>query len=472
MKHTRSQFFSTTFGATLSFSLLGALAFACSSSEEKVNTDDFGDTGTSDAGNTDTGTEAAKDVDLSGEITADLTLRAKDNNLLKGITFVKSGVTLTIEKGTVIKGDNASKAVLVIQPGAKIIAEGTESEPIVFTSQAAEGSKKAGDWGGIILLGKAPINVPGGTASVEGITNGGSYGGTDAADSSGSMRFVRIEYSGVLLSPNNEVNGLTFAGVGSGTKIDHIQVRHTLDDCFEFFGGTVNAKYLACQYNQDDGLDFDFGYKGKIQFFVLQQDPNIADDTNGFESDNDAQGSANAPQTEPTVYNATLCGHGKEVGKQQYGWLLRRNTKGHYFNVLTLGFEAGVDVRDTVTGAGATSGGLEIKNSLVFGSVGADLLDGISYPESGAEAPNKDNDGNFDEAAWFKGATNGWSDPGVAGCFDANAPSFAMTKSPGLAAATPPGDGFFDATATYVGAFKDANDDWARKGTWAVWKDK
>jgi len=223
---------------------------------------------------------------------------------------VKPGAVLTIEKGTKIMGDSASKAILLVEAGAKIVAEGTADEPIVFTSQAAEGVRRAGDWGGLVLLGKAPVNYPGGKGNIEGIlktVSGTEFGGTDADDNSGVLKYVRVEYAGVVLSPDNEVNGITFGGVGRGTTVEYVQVRHALDDCFEFFGGTVNAKHLVCQYNQDDGFDFDNGFSGKLQFLVLQQDPNHPGEDNGFESDNDAQGSANAPLTNPTVFNATIC---------------------------------------------------------------------------------------------------------------------------------------------------------------------
>ncbi len=436
------------------------------------------------AGGGSSGTGGVKELlDVSGDVTTNTTWSHVNDYLMKGVIFVKAGATLTIEAGTTIKGDPESRAVLVVQPGAKLVAQGTASEPIVFTSLAEEGSKKAGDWGGVIVLGKAPVNVPGGQPAIEGLTSGGTYGGSDPDDSSGVISYVRVEYSGVLLSPNNEVNGLTFGGVGRGTKLDHVQVRHTLDDCFEFFGGTVNGKYLACQYNQDDGLDWDFGYTGKVQFFVLQQDPSVADDTNGFEGDNDALGSNNAPFTSPTVYNATLCGHGVEVPKNQYGMLLRRNVKAHIFNTVAVGFEAGIEIRDEKTGISAANGDLQVRNSIFFGSVGAGVVDHIAAPEpkdalctcSGdpvdASVCDKSCDADLDELAWIETASfkNSFADPKIPGCFDAGSPKFGPAVSLTANAATPPDDGFFDASATYIGAFKDGADDWATAGNWALW---
>jgi hypothetical protein len=248
-------------------------------------------------------------VELSANVTADMTLSADNDYVLKGVVQVKSGSTLTIEPCTTIKGDKATLGTLVVEPGAKIVADGEADKPIVFTSLAEPGDRAPGDWGGVVLLGRAPINVPGGTANVEGITGEGTnYGGDQADDNSGTLRYVRIEFSGILLSPDNEVNGLTFAGVGSGTTVDHVMVQRTLDDCFEFFGGTVNAKHLICSNNGDDGFDWDFGFAGKLQFLAVQQDPLFEDDTNGFEATTTQTRRSNAPLSNPTIYNATLCG--------------------------------------------------------------------------------------------------------------------------------------------------------------------
>lgn len=395
-----------------------------------------------------------KEGTLSGTIASNKTLTQDTCWSLKGITFVEAGATLTIEAGTVIEGDKATLGTLVIKPGAEIVAEGTAGNPIVFTSALPKGSRAAGDWGGLILLGNAPINVPGGKNQVEGIPpEGATYGGDKADDSSGKLKHVRIEFSGILLSPNNEVNGLTLAGVGSGTEIDYVMVHDTLDDCFEFFGGTVNAKHLVCANNGDDGFDWDFGYTGKLQFLALVQDPEVADDTNGFEGDNDATGSANTPVSEPVIYNATLCGKNKDVAKQQYGMLLRRSSKSHIFNTIVTGFEAGVDVRDALTS-------VEIKSSVFYGQTVAEAL--YAYPEStdGADV-YQDDDNGFDEAAALTSAGNTSLDPKI-DCFKP-VPSFHPAATLTSNAATPPNDGFFD-PATYIGAF-EAGKDWAT-GAW------
>ncbi|MGB4414420.1 MAG: hypothetical protein WBI53_05990, partial [Paludibacter sp.] len=177
--------------------------------------------------------------------------------LLNGFVYIPNGVTLTIEAGTIIRGDITNKGTIIVEMGGKLIANGTAVEPIVFTSNQAAGSRNYGDWGGIILLGKAPINPV--TATIEGGV-GRSYGGSDATDNSGSLQYVRIEFPGIAFTTDNEINGLTMGGVGSGTILDNIQVSYSGDDSFEWFGGTVNAKHLIALRGWDDDFDTDFGY--------------------------------------------------------------------------------------------------------------------------------------------------------------------------------------------------------------------
>lgn len=331
---------------------------------------------------------------------------------------------------------------------------------------ASEGGDFAdpGDWGGVVLLGRAPINLrDGGGRPIQGQVEGilteadAAYGGDDPEDSSGSLQYVRIEYGGKAIAPNNELNGLTLAGVGRGTVIDHVMVRQTTDDCFEFFGGTVDAKPLLCQAPGDDGFDWDLGYTGRLQFLVLQQDPLLtAEDRNGFEGDNDPAGSSNMPVSEPTIYNVTLCGHDYDA-REQYGALLRKGTRANIFDVIVSGFEAGVDVRDAV---GPT---IELRSSIFFGNTQ------LAYLEDAA-APYNDDDGAFDEIGWINNPanSNATSDPRV-DCNNAEelrlSPSSPITAN----AAAPPDDGFFDSSASYVGAFRDAEDDWA-SGSWVVWR--
>ena len=237
--------------------------------------------------------------------------------ILKGYVYVTNGATLTFEAGSIIQSDVTEKGALIIERGAKLIASGTPSNPIVFTSGKPAGSRAPGDWGGIILLGKAPTNRPLDPApTIEGGV-GRQYGGTDPLDESGILRYVRIEFAGIAAEPGSEINGLTLGGVGSGTIIENVQVSFGNDDAFEFFGGTVNAKNLIAFATADDDFDFDFGYTGKIQFAVSCRKPDFVDAGdagNGIECDNDGTGTAATPITRPQLSNFTIIGPNDAAG--------------------------------------------------------------------------------------------------------------------------------------------------------------
>jgi hypothetical protein len=404
-------------------------------------------------------------LEISGSIDRDSVLRCDSDYLLKFTTYVKQGATLTIEKGTKLIGDQATKGVLVVQPGGRIVAQGTAAEPIVFTSDSA--TPAPGDWGGVIILGNAPVNLHGvdgryAQGRVEGLTSGASYGGGNPRDDSGVLSYVRIEYAGTELAPNNEVNGLTLAGVGSGTRLDHIQVRHTSDDCFEFFGGTVDAKHLICQHSGDDGFDWDLGYSGRLQFLVYQAAPKTDDDSNGFEGDNDPNATANTPTSNPQIWNATLCGPfkrpGKPGGKANFGALLRRGTHATIANTIFTGFDAGLEVRDIQTK-------VDVRASNFFGNVR-----GLAQPASFRRSATTLDDEHVDETALLLGeGRRNFSQPvGLARCNDSPSPDLTPERPSIEHALTPPDDDFFDPSATFVGAFRGEGDDWA-SGTWVRW---
>jgi serine/threonine protein kinase len=404
-------------------------------------------------------------IELSGEIEDVATLTCDKSYLLKFTTFVKPGAVLTIEPGTTIKGDKDTKGTLVVQPGGRIEARGTADKPILFTSEYEPGRRRAGDWGGVIILGRAPLNLRGDDGApvrgrVEGITIGGEFGGDDPDDDSGHMSYVRIEYSGIELGPNNEINGLTLAGVGRRTELHHIQVRNTADDCFEFFGGTAQAKYLLCQNPGDDGLDWDFGYHGKVQFFALQDNPASSDSTNGLEGDNDPNGSLNEPISAPELWNVTLCGKNRETNLDTYGVLARRGSRGSLNNAIITGFPAAIDIRDASTE-------FELRNTLVW----RNLMAPIAYVEQPGADKHLAVDDDVDETAYYSAAERAVVelDPGIR-CFGPEAPQFGPPQPQTEHAAAPPDDGFFDAAAAYVGAFRDADDRWDAGG-WAVWTD-
>ncbi len=232
--------------------------------------------------------------------------------LLHGDVRVGAGKTLTISKHTLIKGEKASKGTLTIERGAKISAVGTFDEPIVFTSDQNAGSRAARDWGGILIMGEG-ISNKGVNQTPEGYpacVTKPTYGGTNNADNSGKMSFVRIEFAGVPVTTGDEKNSLSLYAVGSGTKIDHIQCSFGADDSFEWFGGAVNMSYLISYRGGDDDFDTDNGYSGQVQYGIAFRDPAVADNStsNGFESDNDATGSGALPQTSAVFSNFTLVG--------------------------------------------------------------------------------------------------------------------------------------------------------------------
>ncbi|MBX7182129.1 MAG: PKD domain-containing protein [Bacteroidia bacterium] len=312
-------------------------------------------------------------ITVSGSVTTDSTWHNSAVVLLSGFVYVKDGVTLTIEKGTVIKGEESTKATLIIERGGKLIANGTKNQPIVFTSNADPGSRNYGDWGGIILCGKAPVNLPGGEGIVEGGTNA-SFGGNDITDNSGVLNYVRIEFPGIPFQPNQEINGLTCAGVGNGTILNNIQVSFSGDDSYEWFGGGVNAKHLIAFRGWDDDFDTDNGYSGKLQFGVSLRDPNVADQSgsNGLESDNDGQGTAATPATNPTFSNFSIYGPQVDAtttinSLYKRAAHLRRNTQTDVFNSNFAGFPVGLLVDGSATETNATNNDLLYRNNIISG---------------------------------------------------------------------------------------------------------
>lgn len=308
---------------------------------------------------------------LSGTISANRTLDASKVYLLSGFVYIADGVTLTIPAGTVIRGDQVSKGTLIVTRGGKLIADGTATKPIVFTSNKAVGDRAPGDWGGIIVLGKSTNNIPGGTGLIEGglTTPEGNHGGTDVADNSGILRYIRVEFPGIAFQPNNEINGVTFGSVGSGTTVDYVQVSYSGDDSFEWFGGTVNAKHLLSIANVDDVFDFDNGFSGKLQFLAGQRDPSLADQagqSNGIESDNSATDFTIAPRTRPVISNMTIVGPGNTNvdTKHEYANLWRRGSEMVLANSVFIGFRYGLDIRDKETGDAITAGTSLIKNNI------------------------------------------------------------------------------------------------------------
>lgn len=338
---------------------------------------------------------------VSGDISTNTTWTKNNTYLLNGFVYVTNGATLTIEAGTTIKGDRNTKGTLIVTRGGKIIADGTASEPIVFTSN--EASPSYGDWGGIILLGKASTNqVYNGTPGLGLIEGGidpvkGLYGGTDDADNSGILRYVRVEYPGIAFQPNNEINGITFGAVGAGTIVDYVQVSYSGDDAYEWFGGTVNCKHLIAYRALDDDFDTDNGYSGDIQYAFSVRDPLVADvsGSNGFESDNNSAGDGTTPKTKPTFSNITIIGATGPTTSSLYKRAahLRRNTETSIFNSLLIGdYPVGLYIDGDACAMNAINGILEVKNTQIHGPVDPLLTNATN---------------GFDLDTWF--ATSGWN---------------------------------------------------------------
>lgn len=314
-------------------------------------------------GGNNNGGGAGQTIELKGRITSDTVLRKANTYILSGLVYITGNAKITIEPGTVIEGNyqGANVAALIIARGSKIIADGTQAEPIVFTSNSPV--PRSGDWGGIIICGKANINAPaaqtGAGYEVEGGVNNsfgdGLAGGNDDADSSGVLRYIRIEYAGYAFQPDKEINSLTMAGVGNKTTIDYVQTIFAKDDAFEWFGGTVNCKHLIAYKTQDDDFDTDNGFSGKVQFGIILRDSSIADisRSEGFESDNDASGSSNTPQTKAVFSNITAIGPRATLANNGNSLFLtaaqiRRNSGLSIFNSIFLGWPAGllIDARN------------------------------------------------------------------------------------------------------------------------------
>ncbi len=347
---------------------------------------------------------AANVVIVNSEITANTTWVSTNVYYLKEQIYVKNNATLTIQAGTTVlvekkpapgSGVVAAPRGLVITRGAKLIANGTATQPIVFTSDQTPGNRAPGDWGGIILLGKGALNRLNGVNNIEGIAAipDTQYGGgltPDNNDNSGSLQYVRIEFGGYIFAANNEINGLTMGAVGSGTVIDYVQTSYTNDDAFEWYGGAVNCAHLVSFRDLDDNFDTDFGYSGKVQFCLAVRDPKIFDITtsssNGFESDNNNDSGtffAGTPTTSAVFSNVTIVGPfaraflpnsgitiSQTTGRPDlpnFGRAahLRRNTKQSIFNSILMDYDNGLHIENAPTETNAFNNELRFKNNIV-----------------------------------------------------------------------------------------------------------
>jgi hypothetical protein len=321
----------------------------------------------------------AATINVTSDITANTTWTNDNVYVLFGDIFVKNNATLTIQPGTIIRGDKTTLSRLVVTTSGWIIAQGTPDQPIVFTSNQPAGTRKRADWAGVAILGTDTINTLSGGLPVQkrlecGNTADYDYGGSDAGDSSGVFSYVRIEYAGYVCGSNTELNSLTLGGVGSRTKIDHVMVSFGQDDGFELFGGSASGSHLISFGSRDDDFDTDDGWYGNIQYGLVVRVDTIADTDpiNAFESDNDANGSANLPLTRGVFSNITIVGQYPTTSSTAAGtgWAarLRRNTAQSIFNSVWLGYYKGLRIENTSTQANYTNGLMEFKNNVIAGS--------------------------------------------------------------------------------------------------------
>ncbi|MDX1618024.1 MAG: hypothetical protein R3224_04515 [Balneolaceae bacterium] len=410
---------------------------------------------------------------LPGTLICEDEIWANDTTLA-GPHFVVPGVTLTVNAGVTVSFEyhnNVSDEVGTIialpadnqnfsspRPTARLVAEGTASNPIVFTSAKSEPARN--DWGGIILGGRASNNVPGGIGNMEGLDDAINYGGDFDADDSGSLEYVRIEYSGYSIAEGSEIQGLTLYSVGSGTNINHINIYENSDDGIEIFGGTVDLKYVVVYGADDDSYDYDQGWQGRGQFWLAVQKPNA---DNGFENDGCDNISdcnwGNGP-TSPQVYNMTVVGAGSS-DEENRGLRLREDLQGSYNNFI---------VTDFVGAPFVLEGGDQGENDPTYGNYPDQLsLSGFVVWQNG----------NFEDKSAAGGDATEPDATRYANSYESFDPMFTdpanydfslQAQSPALSGGeTPPGDGFFDTDATWRGAFGTV--DWAAEGSWVRWPD-
>ena len=381
-------------------------------------------------------------VSVSGNI-AGGNWTANNAYFLATPVHVTSG-TLNIQPGTVVLGSNGGQGTLVVRRGAQVVAAGDAMRPIVFTSEFPVGQRAAGDWGGLVINGSAPVNIP----SPTGEGDSGPYGGNDPNDSSGRLSYVRVEFAGIRFSDQNELNGIALQGVGRGTQLDHLQVHFNQDDGIEFFGGTADAKHVLITDAEDDSLDWTFGWNGRLQHFVAVQRHASADA--GVEADSNEQDPTAAPLSDPTIFNATWVGNRRlPGGTSGPGLLFRRGTHVTLKNFIVQSF-TGVGVRvDGADSQAAVGSGIDISHGFVFDNAG----------------------GATNIEAYLQGQPNVFfadarlADPyGLTGDLT---PLNPQARGAGSAAA-PPADGFFD-NVNYIGGV-NPNDPWIWEG-WTTWSD-
>ena len=368
---------------------------SCGGDDDEDNDDDNGSSTTTQTIN---GVEYTLVI---GDITSDMTFDANTKYLLSGGVFVKDGATLTIPAGMTVYADSRGTSFLSIERGGKIMAEGTASEPIVFTSiNSLTNQARRGDWGGIVINGKAENNA--GT-DVEGEGGSGLYGGSEDADNSGVLKYVRCEYAGSILGTDNEMNTFSFNSVGSGTQISYIQAWMGQDDGIEFFGGTVDLEYAVSSGSRDDSFDWTQGWRGNGTNWIVEQASDEGD--RGIEADNNGDNNEATPYANPTLSKITIYSNGNNDGI-----ILREGTKASLSNVWIDGGNDGIEIDGDVSVQHYVDGDITLTDirfanlpdaELDFDTDDATLLtaaQGVTFTAS-TTATGAD---NFNTGAWYK----------------------------------------------------------------------
>jgi hypothetical protein len=389
---------------------------------------------------------------VTGEITGNETWRNTNYYVLRGAVFVRNAATLNIEAGTRVIGESGSVGTLIVQRGGRLNAVGTRAQPIVFTSDQPVGSRARGDWGGLIINGRAPVNIPGGEG--EGEADTGVYGGNDPNDNSGRLSYVRVEFAGVEFSPDNELNGIAFQGVGRGGTYDHIQIHMNRDDGLEWFGGTADIKYAVVSNAADDSFDWTQGWTGRVQFVAIHQRGDDGDW--GIEADNNEANHNFLPRAHPQIYNMTICGDPdtNEGAEAFRAVLFRRGTAVTFRNFLVRARTLGMQITDTATLDQVNNGTTQ---------VGAGVVWGPASPLHSSVVP-------FVNSGRFPNVRVGQDGGLSADCFRHENPNFQPTSIATLAGGQlapilPPNDGFFE-PVTFIGAVPPPpEDDWTQGWT-------
>lgn len=402
-------------------------------------------------------------LDIPNAITADLTLENTKAYRLSGVVLVSGGATLTVEPGAFVIGQPGSQppSTIVIGNTGRIHAEGTRSRPIIMTSSLPFGQRRGGDWGGIVMLGKAPSNWPQGVGNIEGLppSDDTQYGGTDPEHDCGTLKYVRLEFSGAELRPNDEINSFTWGACGTKTVASHLQASYGLDDSFEWFSGTSNADHLVSIYPRDDHFDAQIGWTGNVQYFVGVG--NLDNTNRGFEVDNNENDFGAVPATAPTFYNGTLVGVGNSFDQgvdegTVAGMYLRRGAAGSYNNILIQNWVDGaVNIDGDATEARLASGALTFNGILMWNN-------GIASGAANTLAGQVSSRGQ----TYFGTAPNILiANPMLRRPLEYSDPDFRpMLASPAYYAnwVQPPDTGF-DQSANFTGAF--GSEDWTEEWT-------